>query len=407
MPQRILITGASVAGTAAAWWLTEHGFTVDVVEQAPAFRDGGQNVDVRGNARDVLRKMGLEQQAFGRSTHERGTDWVAEDDSVVARFEAADSDTDSGPTAELEIRRGDIARIIYDAVRERAAFRFGDSIAAIEETGNGADVTFASGQRHHYDVVIVAEGVGSHTRELLFPGENEPRWMDLTIAYFSIPSVPGDSEYARQFNTVDGRGATLKPSRDGKLGVYMGIQKKPEGENDWSEARQRSYIAQQFANDGWEFPRILAAMNDVDDFYFDVLRQVHMPRWSSGCVVLTGDAAWSPTPLSGIGTSLAMVGAYVLAGELAQAGQVASALANYERIMRPLVDKGQGLPKVVVRMLWPHSEIGLTLLHGALRLASTPVVRNLINNGFARDASGIDLPEYAVRRPPPEAASVS
>jgi 2-polyprenyl-6-methoxyphenol hydroxylase-like FAD-dependent oxidoreductase len=391
---RILITGASVAGNTTAWWLANNDVEVEVVEHAPAFRDGGQNVDVRGNARAVLRKMGLEDAAFALSTHEQGTDWVKEDDSVVARFEASDSETDLGPTAELEIRRGDIARIIYDAVRERVTFRFGDSIAAVEQDASGVDVTFASGRQARYDLVVVAEGVGSHTRELLFPGENTPRWMDLTIAYFSIPSEPGDSPYARQFNTVDGRGATLKPARDGKLGAYVGIQKKPEGENEWSTEQQRQYIAEQFANDGWEFPRILAAMRNADDFYFDVLRQVHMDRWSNGRVVLTGDAAWCPTPLSGIGTSLAMVGGYVLAGELAKADAPADALAAYERIMRPFVKAGQDLPKVVVRMLWPHSDIGLTLLHGALRLASTPLIKKVINNGFARDANSVDLPDY-------------
>jgi len=397
MSRRILITGASIAGTTAAWWLIQHGFEVDVVERAPSFRDGGQNVDVRGNAREVLRRMGLEELAFDHSTHERGTDWVAEDNSVVARFEAADSDTDHGPTAELEIRRGDIARIIFEAVREKATFRFGDRIADVVQTGNSVNVTFASGGQDFYDVVVVAEGVGSHTRELLFPGENEPRWMDLTIAYFSIPSLPGDSAYARQFNTIEGRGATVKPSRDGKLGVYMGIQKKPEGENDWSVERQRSYIQKQFANDGWEFPRILAAMQNVEDFYFDVLRQVHMDRWSNGRVVLTGDAAWSPTPLSGIGTSLAIVGGYVLAGELAKTEDVATALAEYERVMRPFVKQGQDVPKLVVRMLWPHSTVGITLLHGALRLASTPIVRRVINNGFARDSNAINLPDYGTK----------
>lgn len=394
MARRILITGASVAGNTAAWWLANSGAEVEVVERAPAFRDGGQNVDVRGNAREVLRRMGLEEQAFSRSTHEKGTDWVAEDDAVIARFEASESDTDLGPTAELEIRRGDIARIIYDAVRYRATFRFGDSIAAVDQDDAGVDVTFASGRRARYDLVVVAEGVGSHTRELLFSGENKPRWMNLTIAYFSIPGQPGDSPYARQYNTVDGRGATLKPSRDGKLGAYVGIQKKPEGENDWTVEQQRQYILDQFAHDGWEFPRILAAMRDTDDFYFDVLRQVHMDRWFNGRVVLTGDAAWCPTPLSGIGTSLAMVGAYVLAGELARTNDTAAALADYERVMRPFVKAGQGLPDIVVRMLWPHSEIGLTLLHGALRLASSPLVKKMINNGFARDANGIDLPEY-------------
>lgn len=394
MARRVLITGASVAGNTTAWWLAKAGCEVEVVERAPAFRDGGQNVDIRGNARAVLRKMGLEEQAFALGTHEQGTDWVAEDDTVIARFEASDSDTDLGPTAELEILRGDIARLIYDAVRERATFRFGDSIDAVAQDDTGVDVTFASGRHDRYDLVVVAEGVGSHTRELLFAGENKPRWMNLTIAYFSIPGQPGDSPYARQYNTVDGRGATLKPSRDGKLGAYVGIQKKPGGENDWSVEQQRQYILDQFAHDGWEFPRILDAMRDVDDFYFDVLRQVHMDRWSDGRVVLTGDAAWCPTPLSGIGTSLAMVGGYVLAGELAKTDHVAAALAAYERIMRPFVKAGQDLPDIVVRMLWPHSEIGLTLLHGALRLASTPLIKKVINNSFARDANSIDLPAY-------------
>jgi len=398
MSRRILITGASVAGTTAAWWLLQYGFDVDVVERTASFRDGGQNVDVRGNARAVLRKMGLEDQAFARSTHERGTDWVSAANGVIARFEAGDADADNGPTAELEIRRGDLARILYDAVKERATFHFDDSIAAITQDADGVDITFASGRTRRYDTVVVAEGVGSHTRELVFPGENTPRWMDLTIAYFSIPAQPGDSPYARQYNTVDGRGATLKPALDGKLGAYVGIQKKPEGENDWPVDRQRAFIAAQFANDGWEFPRILAAMQDADDFYFDVLRQVHMERWSEGRLVLTGDAAWSPTPLSGIGTSLAIVGAYVLAGELAQAAAPVAAFVAYERVMRPFVEKGQDLPKFVVRMLWPHSEIGLTLLHGALRVAATPLVRKVINNGFARDTGSMDLPEYGQRQ---------
>lgn len=395
MPRRVLITGASVAGTTTAWWLTKYGFEVDVVERAPTFRDGGQNVDVRGNAREVLRRMGLEDLALARSTRERGTDWVDESDGVVARFEAKDSDTDSGPTAEMEIRRGDIARIIYDAVRQRAKFRFGDSVAAIAQHDAGVDVTFDSGAQARYDVVVVAEGVGSHTRELVFPGENKPRWMDITIAYFSIPRLPTDSPYARQYNTVDGRGATLKPALDGKLGAYLGIQKKPNGENDWTPEQQRRFMLEQFANDGWEFPRILDVMKDVDDFYFDVLRQVHMARWASGRVVLTGDAAWCPTALSGIGTTLAIVGGYVLAGELAKAGdEPANAFAQYEHVMRPFVDEGQDIPKIVPRMLWPHTRIGLTLLHGALRLASTPLLRGLINNGFARDANKIDLPDY-------------
>ncbi|WP_288380542.1 FAD-dependent monooxygenase [uncultured Massilia sp.] len=394
MAARILVTGASVAGNTAAWWLTKHGFKVEVVERAPEFRGGGQNVDVRGNAREVLRRMGLEEQAFALRTVEEGTAWVTEDDSEVARFEAGDEEGDSGPTAELEILRGDIARLIYDAVCERAAFRFGDRVNGLEQDASGVDVTFESGRQARYDLVVVAEGVGSATRELVFPGENTPRWMDITIAYFSIPGQPGDSDYARQYNTTGGRGATLKPGRNGRLGAYLGVQKKPEGENEWSEEEQRRFIHALFADEGWEFPRILAAMRDVDDFYFDVLRQVHMPRWSNGRVVLTGDAAWCPTPLSGIGTTLAMVGSYVLAGEVSKGGDPAAALARYERMLRPFVDEGQGLPKIVPRLLWPYSKAGLTILRAVLRVAGTSLGQKIVSKGFARDSNSIDLPDY-------------
>lgn len=400
MSPRILITGASVAGNTAAWWLGRHGFEVDVVEKAPAFRDGGQNVDVRGSAREVLRRMGLEQAALERNTGERGTDWVDGHDRVVARF--AVDDIGDGPSAEMEILRGDISRLIHEPASEHASYRFGDSIAALEQNPSGVDVTFASGQRARYDYVIVAEGVGSATRELLFPGQNRPRWMDITIAYFSIPALPEDGRFARQYNTVGGRGATLKPGPDGKLHVYLGMQKPPAGEQDWDVARQKAFLRQLFANDGWHFPRLLDGMDQTEDFVFDVLRQVRMPRWSEGRVVLTGDAAWCATPLSGIGTTLAIVGGYVLAGELTKAlgneqtsadGHDA-AFASYEEIMRPLVKEGQGLPKIVPRLLWPHSRAGVWLLRRAMAVAGSPAVRKLFSSAFVRDSEKIDLPDY-------------
>lgn len=394
MSRRILVTGASVAGNAAAWWLSHFGFEVVVVEKAPAFREGGQNVDVRGAAREVLKRMGLEDAAFAHHTPELGTEWVDEHNTTIARFEAGTSGNDNAPTAELEIRRGDIARLIYEATRERATYRFNESVNAVLQDETGVEVAFASGVRERFDLVVVAEGVGSHTRELLFPGENKPRWMDLTIAYFSIPRQPHDTDYARVYNTVDGRGATLKPARDNLLGAYVGIHKKPQGENEWSVERQRQFMLDQFADDGWEFPRIREVMKHVDDFYFDVLRQVHMDRWSNARVVLTGDAAWCPTALSGIGTTLAIVGAYVLAGELAKQPTIPSALVHYEDIMRPFVKEGQNIPKIVPRLLWPHNAPELMLMRGAMRIAGTPLVKKAISRSFARDSNRIELPDY-------------
>ncbi|MFK7701681.1 FAD-dependent monooxygenase [Pseudomonas caspiana] len=392
MSRRILISGASVAGNTTAWWLSRHGFDVTVIEKASLFRDGGQNVDVRGAGRQVLQKMGLEQAALDLTTGEAGTDWVDQHDNTIARF--AVEDMGDGPTAELEIMRGDIARMIYEPASQRATYRFNETIKALEQDASGVTVHFQNGPSDRYDLVIVAEGVGSPTREMIFPGANKPKWMDITIAYFAIPKTSEDGVFARQYNTVGGIGATLKPGRENTVHVYMGMQKKPEGENQWGAERQKQFLQERFANAGWHFPRILDGMFKTDDFYFDVLRQVRMDRWSEGRIVLTGDAAWCATPLSGIGTTLAIVGGYVLAGELSRTEDLPSAMAAYERVMRPFVKEGQGVPKIVPRMLWPHTRAGLRLLRGAMRTAARPMIRKTFANLFLRDSQKVELPDY-------------
>lgn len=393
MTRRILITGASVAGNTAAFWLGRAGFDVTVVERAPGFRDGGQNIDVRGVGREVMRRMGLEQAALARGTGEEGTVWIDGQGRVVARFAAADIEGD-GPTAEMEILRGDLARLLHDAARTHAAFRFGDRVEHFEPDAEGATVGFASGRRERYDAVIVAEGVGSSTRERVFPGENAPRWMDLTIAYLTIPRTADDDRMWRWYNATEGRGVSLRPDTHGTTRAMLMIQQPPGGEQDWTPDRQRAFLRARFADAGWEAPRVLAALDETDDFYFDVLRQVRMKTWSKGRVVLVGDAAWCVTPLAGIGTTLALTGAYVLAGELSRDRDVASAFAAYERAMRPMVDKAQGVPKVAPRLMNPHSRLGIRLLHTALRVASNPRLRSLAVRAFARPPLEPDLSPY-------------
>ncbi|WP_407309458.1 FAD-dependent monooxygenase [Pseudomonas sp. nanlin1] len=392
MGKKILISGASVAGNTTAWWLSRHGFNVTVIEKAPGFRDGGQNVDVRGAGREVLRKMGLEQAALALSTGEAGTDWVDEHDNPIARF--AVDDIGDGPTAELEIMRGDIARMIYEPARQHCTYRFDETITSVQQDASGVTVQFHNSPPDRYDMVIIAEGVGSPTRELIFPGENKPKWMDITIAYFAIPKTAADGAFARQYNTLGGIGATLKPGRGNTVHVYLGMQKKPEGENQWPAERQKQFLQERFSNAGWHFPRILEGMHKTDDFYFDVLRQVRMSRWHANRVVLTGDAAWCATPLSGIGTTLAVVGGYVLAGELSKTDDLPAALAAYERVMRPFVKEGQGVPKIVPRMLWPHTRAGLALLRGVMHIAGKPLVRKIFSKLFLRDSEKVGLADY-------------
>lgn len=395
MPKRILISGASVAGSTTAWWLGHYGFDVTVVERTPEFRDGGQNIDVRGVGREVLRRMSLEHTALDHSTGEEGTVWVNEQGEDVAKFVTEELGSD-GPTAEMEILRGDLARLLYEPASQRATFRFGDQVERIEENSDAVTVNFASGKIERYDAVIIAEGVGSSTRELVFPSENEPRWMDLTIAYFTIPREEGDDRMWRWFNATDGRSISLRPDNHGTTRAMLSIQQPPNGEQSWSTVRQKDYLRERFADAGWQAPRVLQGMEATQDFYFDVLRQVQMQRWSKGRVVLTGDAAWCATPLAGIGATLALTGAYVLASEInCDSSNLTRAFDTYEQAMRPMVKQAQGIPKIAPRMMNPHSRLGIYLLHGVLNIASTPGIRNITAKLFAGEPKAPDLSRYS------------
>ncbi|CAD0326042.1 FAD-dependent monooxygenase [Xanthomonas hortorum] len=393
MARRILITGASVAGNTAAWTLANQGLDVVVVEQAAHFRDGGQNIDVRGVGRQVLQRMGLEQAALDHGTGEQGTAWVDEHGHAVATFKTDDIDGD-GPTAELEILRGDLARLLYEAARDKVTYRFGDRIASIQDDGNGAIVNFHSGSSDRFDAVIIAEGVGSSTREQLFPGENDPRWMDLTIAYFTIARSADDDRLWRWYHTTGGRSISLRPDRHGTTRAMLSLQKVTDGEQDWDQATQKAYLREQFADAGWQAARVLDGMDSTDDFYFDALRQVRMPRWHTGRIVLTGDAAWCATPLAGIGATLAVTGGYVLASEIARTDDLQSAFAAYATAMRPMVEQGQGVPKIGPRLMNPHSRLGIQLLHGALKFASQPSIQTIAAKLMTPSIKAPDLARY-------------
>lgn len=394
MTLRILISGASIAGCAAAWTLARQGHDVRVIERAPEFRDGGQNIDVRGVGRDVLRRMGLEAAALASGTGESGTAWIREDGTIAAEFPLDASEGD-GPTAELEILRGDLARLIHAIARGIARFEVGRQIDAIDTSEAEAHVRFKDGDEDTFDLVIVAEGVGSATRELAFPKENDPRWMDLTIAYFTIPRQDDDDRLWRWYHATGGRSISLRPDNKGTARAMLSVQGPPEGKQDWNEAEQKRWLREQFQDAGWQAERVLAGMESTEDFYFDVQRQVRMPRWHRGRIVLTGDAAWCATPLAGIGATLALTGAYVLAGEIGRSESLARALDNYEDAMRPMVEKGQGVPKMGPRLMNPHSRLGIALLHGALGIASQPPLRGLASSLIGeRDQKAPDLSRY-------------
>ena len=392
--RKILITGASVAGPTLAYWLSRLGMDVTVVERAPEFRDGGQTIDVRGAGKLVAQRMGLESAIRARTTHEDGLRFVDAQDRTQAEF-GIGAFGGNGPVAELEILRGELAKLLIEHGRDAVDYRFGDSIAALEELPEGVKVRFEQGGEAVFDLVIGAEGVGSHTRKLVFGDEVRRRSFKLYTAYFTIPRTPGDARQMRWFNAPGGLSVCLRPDNLGTTRALLSFQEAPGAYEKLPIAEQKALLKEKFGALKWETPRILAALEDATDLYFDQISQVKMPRWSKGRIALVGDAAYCASPISGMGTSLGMCGAYVLAGELGRHDDHAQAFAAYEAIMRPYVDQAQSVPTFAPRLASPHSRAGIALGHAVLRMSNVPIIKTILARFLTPKADAIALPEYA------------
>lgn len=387
---RILISGASVAGPALALQLADRGWEVTVVERADRLRDEGQNVDVRGAAREVLRRTGVEDAARAAGTGERGTRFVDARGRAVASFPAGRSDT-GGATAELEILRGELSRILYERTRDRTEYVFGDRITGVHDHADGVTVGFARGAHRTFDVVVVAEGLRSRTRDLVFPTGVDVRYLGAYVAYLTVPRVATDTRWWRWYNAPGARSISLRPDNVGTARATLTFLSDVGGLEELDADAQALVLRRTFADAGWETPRILAGL-DAGAFYFDTLGQVRARTWSRGRVALVGDAAYCPSPVSGMGTSLALVGAYVLGGELATRDDHAEAFARYEAVLRPYVARAQKLPPGTPRLAIPRSRAGIAALHGVLRVVSR--LGGLQERVFSPPADGLDLPVY-------------
>lgn len=389
--RNVLISGASVAGPALAYWLHRYGFAPTVVERAPALREGGYAVDFRGEAHlSVLRRMGILGDIERARTGMGSMSYVNAAGKPVARMPA---DLFAG---DVEILRGDLARILYDATREGTEYVFGDSVTSLAEDAGGVTVTFERGAPRRFDLVIGADGLHSATRRLAFgPEERFVRHLGLYCAIFTTANHLGLDHTGHAYRT-GGRLVALYSARHNREAKAVFYFASPEpGLERRDVARQQAVLAERFAGNGWESDRLLREMRQAPDFYFDSVAQVRMDAWSRGRVALVGDAASCPSSLSGMGSGLAMVGAYVLAGELAAAGgDHRVAFARYEREMREYaagcVKMGDGVASLMV----PGSRLTASLLNRYYKVMPYLPGKNLPARMARRTAEGIALRDY-------------
>lgn len=388
---RILISGAGIAGPALAWWLHRYGWDCTVIERSPELRTGGQNVDIRGAARSVIDRMGLDGQIRDHGTGERGTRFVDGRDRTVAAFPVERSAT-AGATAEREILRGRLASLLYERTDADVDYRFGRRIEAVRDEPNAARVSFDDGATERFDVVAVAEGVNSATRDAVF-GDVARRRLGLTIGYFSIDREATDTNWWRWYNAVGGRTISLRPDDVGRIRVTLSFLAGP-GAGLVTLGEQQRLLVTRFRDAGGPAERVLDGLATADDLYLDDLTQIRSPDWSSGRTVLLGDAGYCATPVSGMGTSLALVGAYLLAGNLAAHVHHRDAFAGYDRVLRPYVERAQHLPPGTPRLAHPRSAVGVGILRTVLRVVASPVLTPVRRHMFAPPADRIRLPDF-------------
>ncbi|MEW2355182.1 FAD-dependent monooxygenase [Spirillospora sp. NPDC029432] len=334
----ILISGAGIGGPALAYWLDRYGFDVTVVERWNGIRPGGQAVDVRGPALDVAERMGVLDELRAHGTGMRGMSVVDAEGNEVYRSEERTVSGGDLASPDVEILRDDLARIIAAAAGDRIEYLFDDSIAALEEGPDGVRVTFDSGLERSFGLVVGADGLHSNTRRLAF-GPVALRELGTCMAVFSVPNFLGLDGWQIMHQMPGGglRGGMVMSVRNGtEARAYLMFD--PDGPLVYDHRdieAQKKLVARELAGDSWVMPALLEHMWTAPDFHFDPAAQVRLDSWSKGRVVLLGDAGYCGSPLSGQGTSMAMVGAYVLAGELkAAGGDHVRAFAAYESELR-------------------------------------------------------------------------
>ncbi|GAA1412271.1 FAD-dependent monooxygenase [Catellatospora coxensis] len=391
--RRVLISGASIAGPSLAHWLHEYGMTAVVVERHEGIRPGGQTVDLRGAGRAVAQRMGIEDAARAACTGEDGVAFVDARNRVRAAF-AADVFGGEGFVAELEILRGELARLLHERTREHTEYVFGDHVTSLDDRDDEVRVSFAHRPDQSFDLVIAADGIGSTTRGLVFGDEVRVTPLGLYTAYLTISRAGWDGSWARWHNAPGGRVVALRPDNLGTTRALMSFLCPPRGFERLPVAAQKELLRHVFAGVGWEAPRVLGELDAAEEFYFELVGQVHAPRWSSGRVALLGDAGYCASPISGMGTSLALVGAYVLAGELATHAGHRAAFRSYERIMRPYVTQAQHLPPFVPHIAHPRSRAGIGVFNALLATAAKPAVQRVARHALSPPAEKIALPDY-------------
>lgn len=376
MSLKVLISGGGIAGPALAFWLARLGHKCTVVERFPSLRAGGQQIDLKAQGIDAIKYMGLTDEVRKHVVDEAGLCFVDSEGKEKARFVKRENNRGRGFTSEFEIMRGDLCKVLYEATRESVEYRFGVTVDTFEDVGEKVRVKLSDGTEDNYDLLVGADGQESRIRKKIIGEEVNKasiRSLGVFANYYLIDRESTDEQVATAYNATRRRVLSTRYHNDTHGQAYMLTMGNPDQMREAMKkdiAAQKDAFAKEFSDAGWQAERLVAAMYKAEDFYSAEIIQVRSPTWSKRRVVLLGDAGYAPSPLTGMGTTIALMGAHILAGELSRQEDVLGALKEYEAIFRPFVEKTQALPKGIPGLVYPESMWGIKVIHALLGFAS-------------------------------------
>jgi len=392
MTPHAVISGAGIAGPALAHQLTARGWRTTVIERFPQRREEGQNVDIRGAAREVVRRIGLEDEIRAANTTEVGTRFVRADGSAAASFPVTAGR--DGPTAEFEILRGELSRIFIENTRADTDYRFDSRIADVTDHGDHVVVALEDGTTLDADLLVIAEGL--HSRSRRFVETVDVVDLGMYLAYATIPRTDADNGWWNWQHATGHRSVHVRPDNLGTTRAILTFMSDVRGLEDLDRAGQLTILRRTFDDVGGAAPRVLAALDDGAPMYFSTVGQVHTSSWNKGRIALLGDAAFCNATFGGAGTSLALIGAYILAGELAGSSDIGAALSRYQDLMKPFVGTAPKVRGGMLRFMNPGTRNGIRVFHAGAGLAAGPVGRALsaLTSMANIGGDGAQLPDY-------------
>lgn len=389
---KVLISGAGIAGPCLAFWLQRHGFEPTIIERAPRLRTGGYIIDFWGAGFDVADRMGLVPQILESGYRVRELRQVDRSGKRVGGF-AVDVFDDITQGRFTSLPRSALAQCIYGSLEGRVETIFDESIIGIESRGHDVQVRFERSRTREFHIVIGADGLHSQVRRLVFGEEQRfERFLGLKVAAFESAGYRPRDELVYMIHREVGQQVGRFSMRDDRaLFLFVFSDHNPELPVDIDA--QKALLRAKYSDSGWECGAILEALQHSESLYMDRVSQIHMDRWARGRVALVGDAAFCVSLLAGQGSALAMVAAYILAGELKRAsGNYEVAFAKYqERLAAFIAAKQKGAVKLA-SFFAPRSRLGMFFGNQITKLMAIPFISKL---AVGRELSDrVELPEY-------------